>query len=247
MLRKILKGTNSCSKRHLSLVAQTITFPDTQTQTSVTNKPEFVKEFRGCQITLLGIGGSGIPAQVVELSFILRYENKKPFKIETLDVYAQQVSVVVLSHHGVRKAGFKVDYDEDRMLTPDGYTIKMRMQDSVWTVPVFPPNVSVTVRVFDHRSPPAPFTMVVTNADRPKYIQYHETLFLPGVTKFFTQYHPSQGVYCGTATKTNIRKYIETHPSISLGLGTSKYVSRRQKSDRKATEITTEEQVIIHY
>ena len=41
-----------------------------------------------------------------------------------------------------------------------------------------------------------------------------------------------------------MRKYIETHPSISLGLGTSKYARRRQKSDIKATEIAAEEQVI---
>ena len=76
------KGTNSCLKRHLSLAAQTIAYPDTQAQTSVTNKPEFVKEFRGGQITLLGIGGSGIPAQVGDPSFILKTKTRNHLSLK---------------------------------------------------------------------------------------------------------------------------------------------------------------------
>ena len=65
-----------------------------------------MKEFRGDHITLLAIGGSGIPVQVADLSFVLQEGNKKSYTIETLGVYAQQASEVVLSHHGFNKAGF---------------------------------------------------------------------------------------------------------------------------------------------
>ena len=144
VLRKIKVLTRVQNVICQSLTAQTIVHPDTQVQTSVTNKPEFLKEFRGDQIILLGIGGSGIPVQVAELSFILQDEIKKPFKLETLRVYAQQASAVVLSHHGLRKAGFKVDYDEVRILTPD--------QDSVWTVPVSGQSTSSTTKFYSYQT-----------------------------------------------------------------------------------------------
>ncbi len=105
-----------------------------------------------------------------------------------------------------------MDYDEGRISTPDGQTIKMKMIDSVWTVPVRPSDINVTVRVF--HTVPGPNTLVVTSQSNPQYIKYHESLFLPGVTMW---------------------QHIETHPSISMVLGTSKYVRRRQikcKKDR---------------
>jgi hypothetical protein len=33
----------------------------------------------------------------------------------------------------MRRAGLRVDYDEGRISTPYGQTIKMKMIDSVWT------------------------------------------------------------------------------------------------------------------
>ncbi len=67
-----------------------------------------------------------------------------------------------------------MDYDEGRISTPDGQTIKMKMIDSVWTVPVRPSDINVTVRVF--HTVPGPNTLVVTSQSNPQYIKYHEAL-----------------------------------------------------------------------
>jgi hypothetical protein len=131
----------------------------------------------------------------------------------------------------MRRAGLRVDYDEGRISTPDGQTIKMKMIDSVWTVPVRPSDINVTVKVF--HTVPDPNTLVVTSQLKPQYIKYHEALFLPGVTKFFIQYDATKDVHCVKTTKTEMCQYIETHPSISMGLGTSKYARRRQKKCKK--------------
>jgi hypothetical protein len=64
--------TNNTYSRTLTAV---LTHPDTQTHMSVANKPEFVKEFKESQVTLVGIGkGSGIPAYFAKLSFVLQAE-----------------------------------------------------------------------------------------------------------------------------------------------------------------------------
>jgi hypothetical protein len=86
----------------------------------------------------------------------------------------------------MRKVGIRVDYDEGRISIPDAQTKKMKMIDSVWTVPVRPSDINVTVRVF--HTVPDSNTLVVTSQPKSQYIKYHEALFLPGVTKFFIQY-----------------------------------------------------------
>jgi hypothetical protein len=105
------------------------------------------------------------------------------------------------------------------------------MIDSVWTVPVRPSDINVTVRAF--HTGPGPNTLVVTSQTKPQYIKYHDALFLPGVTKLFIQYDTTKGAHCGKATKSEMRQHIETHPSISMGLGTSKYARRRQKKGKQ--------------
>jgi hypothetical protein len=64
-------------------------------------------------------------------------------------------------------------------------------------------------------------------------MKYHEALFLPGVAKFFIQYDTRKDAHCGKATKEEIRHHIETLPSISMDLDTSKYVRRRQKKGKE--------------
>jgi hypothetical protein len=87
--------TNNTYSRALSVV---LAHPDTQAQMSVENKPEFVKEFKENQVTLVGIDkGSGIPTNIVKLSFVLQAENKSTYTIETEGVYSKEVSEVVLS------------------------------------------------------------------------------------------------------------------------------------------------------
>ncbi len=93
-----------------------------------------------------------------------------------------------------------MDYDEGRMSTPDGQAIKMKMIDSVWTVPVRPSDINVTVPAF--HTVPGPSTLVVTSQSKSQYIKYHETLFLPGVTKFFIQYDGTMGAHCGKGRNT---------------------------------------------
>jgi hypothetical protein len=178
--------TNNTYSRALPAV---LAHPDTQAQISVANKPEFVKEFKESQVTLVGIGeGSGIPAHhIAKLSFVLQAENKSTYTLETEGVYSKEASAVVLTHENMRRAGLRVDYDEGRNSTPDGQTIKMKMIDSVWTVPVRPSDINVTVRAF--HTAPGPNTLVVTSQPKPQYIKYHEALFLPGVTKFFGPRH----------------------------------------------------------
>ncbi len=107
----------------------------------------------------------------------------------------------------------------------------MKMIDLVWTVPVRPSDINVTVRAF--HAAPGPNSLVVTSQPKQQYIKYHEALFLPGVTKFFIQYNTTKGAHCGKATKAEMRQHIETHPSISMGLGTSKYARRRQKKGKE--------------
>jgi hypothetical protein len=221
--------TNNTYSRALSAV---LAHPDTQAQMSVANKPEFVKEFKESQVTLVGIGkGTGIPAHIAKLSFVLQADNKSTYTLETEGVYSKEVSTVVLSHENMRRAGLRVNYDEGRISTPDGQTIKMKMIDSVWTVPVRPSDINVTVRAF--HTVPVPNTLVVTSQPKAQYIKYHEAHFLPGVTKFFIQYDTTKGAHCDKTTKTEMRQHIETHPSISMGLGTSKYAQRRQKKGKE--------------
>jgi hypothetical protein len=115
---------NNTYSRVLTVV---LTHPDTQAQMSVASKPEVVKEFKENQVTLVGIGeGSGIPTHIVKLSFVLQAENKNTYTFETEGVYSKEASTVVLSHENMRRAGLRVDYDEGRISTPDGQTIKMR-------------------------------------------------------------------------------------------------------------------------
>ena len=235
---KANSSISSCSSlvvnpnTHSRALPAVLAHPDTQAQMSVANKPEFVKEFKESQVTLVGIGkGSGIPAHIAKLSFVLQAENKSTYTLETEGVYSKEASAVVLSHENMRRAGLRVDYDEGRISTPDGQTIKMKMIDSVWTVPVRPSDINVTVRAF--HTAPGPNTLVVTSQPKPQYIKYHEALFLPGVTKFFIQYDATKDVHCVKTTKTEMCQYIETHPSISMGLGTSKYARRRQKKCKK--------------
>jgi hypothetical protein len=107
----------------------------------------------------------------------------------------------------------------------------MKMIDSVWTVPVRPSDINVIVRAF--HTVPVPNTIVVTSQPKPQYIKYHEALFLPGVNKFFIQYDTTKGAHCGKVTNAEMCQHIETHPSISMGLDTSKYVRCRQKKGKK--------------
>jgi hypothetical protein len=101
---------------------------------SVANKPEFVKEFKESQVTLVGIGkGSGIPTHITKLFFALQGKNRITYTLETEGVYSKEASTVVLSHENKRRAGLRVDYDEGRISTPYGQTIKMKMIDLVWT------------------------------------------------------------------------------------------------------------------
>ncbi len=79
----------------------------------------------------------------------------------------------------------------------------MKMIDSVWTVPVRPSDINVTVRAF--HTVPGPNTLVVTSQLKPQYIKYHEALFLPCVIKFFIQYDTTKGAHCGKATKAEMR------------------------------------------
>ena len=74
----------------------------------------------------------------------------------------------------------------------------------------------------------------------PPYINHHEALFLPGVTKFFIQYDSTKGVHCAKVNKAEMSQYIETHPSISMDLGTSKYVRCRQKKGQKDNSETSD-------
>jgi hypothetical protein len=71
---KVDSSTSSCSSlvvnpnTHSRALPTVLTHPDTQAQMSVANKPEFVKEFKESQVTLVGIGkGSGIPAHIAKL------------------------------------------------------------------------------------------------------------------------------------------------------------------------------------
>jgi hypothetical protein len=170
---------------------------------SVANKPKFVKEFKESQVTLVGIGkGSGIPEHIAKLSFVLQAENKSTYTLETEGVYFKEASSVVLSHENMRRAGLRVDYDEGSISTPDVQTMKMKMIDSVWTVPVRPSDINVTVRAF--HTVPDPNTLVVTSQSKPQYIKYHETFFLQGVTKFFIQYDTTKDAHCSKSTKTKI-------------------------------------------
>jgi hypothetical protein len=115
------KANNSYSRATSVVLAH----PDTQAQMSVTNKPDFVKAFNGNQITLIGIGkGSGIPDHITRLSFVLQEENNSTYTLETEGVYSQDASAVVLSHDIMRRAGLVVDYDEGRISSPDGQTVK---------------------------------------------------------------------------------------------------------------------------
>jgi hypothetical protein len=56
----------------------------------------------------------------------------------------------------------------------------MKMIDSVWTVPVRPSDINVTVRAF--HTAPGPNTPVFTSQSKPQCIKHHEALVLPGVT-----------------------------------------------------------------
>jgi hypothetical protein len=71
-------STSSCSSlvvnpnTHSRVLPVVLAHPDTEAQMSVANKPEFVKEFKENQVTLVGIGkGSGIPVHIAKLSFVL--------------------------------------------------------------------------------------------------------------------------------------------------------------------------------
>ncbi len=88
--------TNNTYSRDLTAV---LTHSDTQAQMSVANKPNFVQEFTESQVTLVGIGkGSGIPAHISKLSFVLKAENKSTYTLETEGVYSKEASTVVLFH-----------------------------------------------------------------------------------------------------------------------------------------------------
>ncbi len=50
----------------------------------------------------------------------------------------------------------------------------------------------------------------------------------------------TKGTNCGKATKTEMRKHIETHPSISIGLGTSAYL-HRPKTIKKIKNVKSKE------
>jgi hypothetical protein len=80
----------------------------------------------------------------------------------------------------------------------------MKMIDSIWTVPVRPSDINVTVRTFN--TVPDPNALVVTNQSKPQYIKYHEALFLPGVTKFFIQYDTTKDAHF-TVAKQQRQKY----------------------------------------
>jgi hypothetical protein len=102
--RSLVVNPNTyCYSRALPVV---LTHPDTQTQLSVANKPEFVKEFKESQVTLVGIGkGSGIPVHIAKLSFVLQGENKSTYTLETEGVYSKEASTVVLCHENMRRVG----------------------------------------------------------------------------------------------------------------------------------------------
>jgi hypothetical protein len=79
----------------------------------------------------------------------------------------------------------------------------MKIQNTVWTIPVM---MEKQVQSFN--------TVV---ALQPGYVfmKLYESRFLPGVTRFFIQVDTTQGTSCGKVTKTDMRKHIENHPSIS--------------------------------
>jgi hypothetical protein len=145
----------------------------------------------------------------------------------------------------MRRAGLRVDYDEGSISTPYVQTMKMKMIDSVWTVPVRPSDINLTVRAF-HLS--LTNTLVVTSQSKPQYIKYHETLFLQGVTKFFIQYDTTKGTHCGIATS---QKYTMSR-NVRKGRGQNK-IPLNQTSENKKTKndgasgFSTDNDVIVRH
>jgi hypothetical protein len=73
-------------------------------------------------------------------------------------------------------------------------------------------------------------------------VQLHESLFLPGVDKFFIQVKSTKRTRCGKTTKPEMRKHIENHPSISIGLDTSTY-PHRPKEKKKIKNVKFKEKI----
>jgi hypothetical protein len=206
-----------------------VAYPDSQAQATITNDCRNVKQFKKDKVTLTGIDkNSSMEARETNLSFVLETVEGKQRRLDIDGIYAPHASAIVLTHEDLRKAGLKVDYDLGKIVAPDGQIIRMRMQDAVWTIPVM---MEEQFKSFDAEVTPQP---------RDPFAQLHESLFLPGVTKFFIQVESTKGTSCGKVTKAEMRKHIENHPSISIGLDTSACL-HRPKARKKIKNVKSKE------
>ncbi len=103
------------------------------------------------------------------------------------------------THEDLRKAGLKVDYDSGKIVAPDGQIIQMKMQSTVWTIPVM---MEKQVHAF---------STVVVPQTRDAFMQLHESLFLPGVIKFFIQVDatiPDVCVYINVQSSSHVAPFL---------------------------------------
>ena len=100
--------------------------------------------------------------------------------------------------------------------TPDGQTIYMKMIDSVWTVPVRPSDINVTVRAF--HADPGPNTPVFTSQPTPQCIKHHEALVLPGVT--------NAAAYWNSPIYLHSPRHLQVHSVTEKGQGSQLWESK---------------------
>jgi uncharacterized protein (DUF1786 family) len=138
-------SVKSTSENHTSHIIITynqrkttmVTHPDTQAQATIINDYRNVKQFKEGQVTLTGIDqNNSMETQTVNLSFVLETVEDKQYRLDIDGIYAPDTSVIVMTYEDLRKVGLKVDYDSGKIVAPDGQIIRMRIQDTVWTIPV---------------------------------------------------------------------------------------------------------------
>ena len=64
---------------------------------------------------------------MLNLSFVLETFEDKQHRLDIDDIYVPDDSAIVLVYEDLRKVGLKVDYDLEKIVTPNGQIIHMRM------------------------------------------------------------------------------------------------------------------------
>jgi hypothetical protein len=186
------------------------TYPDTQLEVSVTNRPEHVVRKHPQSAKLQGLIGKPQVAQYADLAFLLKTDKGRAIvlRLRKPGLFLPEAKEILLAHQDLEDVGFRVKYHTGKMHAPGGHVLTIK-SGSVWQIPVMPtPKHTVLAATTT-----APVITTLTSTTMQDVASMHEVLCCEGATTmllYYKHYHVTGFGKSSTAAVRNFRCPIKS-------------------------------------